>query len=478
MLRGRREAAPGTLGAVNSAQEDPRNIPVTPGRAVTAGRIARSLRPASLAGRTLVRWAGTYASFGSRRQAARDQFALRTAEDVRRTMGEMKGAIMKFGQILSLMTGVIPDDMLGELAALQSDAPPMAYNLVEEVFDREYGQPPQKVFRRFERAPFAAASIGQVHRAVLRDGTPAAVKVQYPGVREAIEHDLANVGMLIALGARFSQGLDAGPIVRDLKDGILGELDYLREAAWQQRFHDEFAGHGFIYVPRVYHELTTSRVLVQELVRGKPFAAAQSLPQPERNRIGEIVFRYAFGSIYRHGLFNGDPHPGNYLLRDDGSVAFVDYGCVAEFSAGTVEGFKHVLRALYAGDRDAWRRDIEAIGILRAGAPFSTDELYAHMHWYWEPVLHDRIAFTPELAGEMVRRNTQTTGQGGRINEQCNVPEGMVFLTRINFGLAGLLANIRAEGPWRAIVAEYLDDAPPATELGRISARTSRGAPV
>ena len=169
---------------------------------------------------------------------------------------------------------------------------------------------------------------------MLRDGTPAAVKVQYPGVREAIEHDLANVGMLIALGARFSQGLDAGPIVRDLKDGILGELDYLREAAWQQRFHDEFAGHGFIYVPRVFHELTTSRVLVQELVRGKPFAAAQSLPQAERNRIGEIVFRYAFGSIYRHGLFNGDPHPGNYLLRDDGSVAFVDYGCVAEFSAG------------------------------------------------------------------------------------------------------------------------------------------------
>jgi predicted unusual protein kinase regulating ubiquinone biosynthesis (AarF/ABC1/UbiB family) len=447
-----------------------------PGRAVTGGRIVRSLRPAALAGRTAVRWARLQASFGDGR--ARDRFALRTAEDVRRTMGDMKGAVMKFGQILSLMTGVMPDEMLTELSSLQSEAPPMAYNLVEEVFDGEYGRGPRDVFRTFDREPFAAASIGQVHRAMTRDGEPVAVKVQYPGVREAIEHDLANVGLFIAMAAKFSQGLDAGPIVRDLKEGILGELDYAREAAWQQRFRDEFDGHAFVYVPRVFPALSTSRVLVQELVRGRPFATALSMDQDARNRIGEIVFRYAFGSIYRHGLFNGDPHPGNYLLREDGSVAFVDYGCVATFSDGAIAGFKRVLHALYAGDREAWRRAAESIGILSPGAPFTTDELYEHMHWYWEPVLHERIPFTRELAGEMVRRNTQTTGQGGRINEHCNVPEGMVFLTRINFGLAGLLANLRAEAPWRAIVREYIEDTPASTELGRMSAATSRGAPV
>src|SRR5689334_10799848 len=139
-------------------------------RPVTGGRIARSLRPAALAGRSVARWAGTYASWGARRRRVREDFALKTAEDVRRTMGEMKGAIMKFGQILSLMTGVVPDEMLGELSALQSDAPPMAYSLVEQVFEQEYGRGPQAVFRRFEREPFAAASIGQVHRAVTRDG--------------------------------------------------------------------------------------------------------------------------------------------------------------------------------------------------------------------------------------------------------------------------------------------------------------------
>jgi predicted unusual protein kinase regulating ubiquinone biosynthesis (AarF/ABC1/UbiB family) len=424
-----------------------------------------------------VRWAGTHAPWGDR-AARRERFVIRTAEDVTRTMGDMKGAVMKFGQILSLMSGVLPDEMMAELASLQSDAPPMAYELVEDVFEEEFGKSPQHLFRRFEREPFAAASIGQVHRAQLHDGTPVAVKVQYPGVREAIEHDLANVGVLVGLAGALSSGLDAGPIVRDLKEGIRGELDYQREAASQRRFGERFEGHAFVRVPRVYDELTTSRVLVQEHMRGRPFGAALELDQAARDRIGEIIFRYCFGSIYRFRLFNGDPHPGNYLLLDDGSVAFVDYGCVAEFSEEAIAGFRRVIRALTADDREAWRSAITDMGILRPEAPFSTEELFEHMHWYWKPILEPEVTFTPELAAEMVRRNTQSTGQGGRINQHCNVPEGMVFLTRINFGLAGLLASVRAHGPWRAIVAEYIDGAPPATELGRLSAATSQGAGV
>ncbi len=403
---------------------------------------------------------------------------MRTSEDVRRTMGEMKGAVMKLGQILSLMSGTLPPEMMAELSSLQASAPPMAFNLVEDVFEREFGEPPQRVFKKFEREPFAAASIGQVHRAELRDGSRVAVKVQYPGVRDAIEHDLANAAALIAMAAVVSRGLDAGPIVRDLKEGILAELDYLREAASQQRFFDEFEGHAFIRVPRVYHKLTTPAVLVQEYIEGKPFATALTWDEAARGRLGEIIFRYAFGSIYRHRLFNGDPHPGNYLLLDDASVAFVDYGCVAEFSEQMIAAFKRIIRALFAGDREEWREALIAAKILAPDAPFTTDELYEHMHWYWEPVLHEELAFTPELAGEMVRRNTQTTGEGGRINRYCNVPEGMVFLTRINFGLAGLLASLGTQRPWRAIVAEYIDDAPPATELGRLSGATSRGSPV
>jgi predicted unusual protein kinase regulating ubiquinone biosynthesis (AarF/ABC1/UbiB family) len=417
--------------------------------------------------------------WGERRRRRRERVVLHTAEDVRRTMGEMKGAVMKVGQVLSLMTGVVPDEVAKQLASLQSDAPPMDYRLVEEVFLAEYGEPPRGVFKQFEKEPFAAASIGQVHRATLHDGRRVAVKVQYPGVREAIAADLANAGMLIGLAARMSRGLEAGPIVEDLKAGISGELDYVAEARWQTHFADLYRGHAFVKVPEVVEELCRERVLVQELVRGRPFAEAYALPPAERYRVAESVFRYAFGNFYRHGLFNGDPHPGNYLLLGDGRIAFVDYGCVARFPQNVVDQFRALIMALYDGDLPRWRVECERIGILREGAPFSTDELYEHMHWFWKPVLEPEVTFTPELAAEMVRRNAQATGPGGAINRQLNIPPGMVFLSRINFGLAGLLGGLEVRGPWRSIIAEYLYGGPSSTELGRASAATTlKGPPI
>ncbi len=443
------------------------------------GRLARTAVPVRLAGRAALRWLGTLQYWGERRREKRKEAVLRTAEDAARAMGEMKGAAMKVGQVLSLMGGVIPAELAEGLATLQANAPPMASELVEEVLEAAYGRSPGSVFRRFEREPFAAASIGQVHRAELRDGTKVAVKVQYPGVREAIERDLANVALVLRMGGLVAKGLDVGTLVRDLGEGIRGELDYRREAAWQQRFFDLFEGHGFVRVPRVYHELTTETVLVQEWLDGRPFREAVRLPQEERNRLGEVLYRFCFGNIYRNGLFNGDPHPGNYLLLRDGRVGFVDYGCVAEFDGAVIEGFKRLIRALDRGDREGWRAATEAIGILLPNAPFTTDELYEHMHWYWAPILEDEVEYTPELAAEMVRRNTMTMGTGGQINRYCNVPEGMVFLTRINFGLAGLFGSLRARGPWRAIVREYVEGTGPSTELGRLSAATTRGgAPI
>ena len=447
-------------------------------RPIRSSRVRRTVRPAALASRTALRWGSTYLSWGQRRRAKRERFVLRTAEDVTRTMGEMKGAVMKLGQVLSLMTGMVPEEMAGQLASLQANAPPMAFSLVERVFLDEYGRPPRAIFKKFEQEPFAAASIGQVHRAELVSGERVAVKVQYPGVREAIDNDLANAGMMLGLAGMLSKGLDAGPIVQDLKDGIRSELDYVREAAHQRRFGELYAGHALIRVPRVYPELSTGRVLVQEYIEGKPFSAAAKLPLAERNRIAEIVFRFAFGSFYRHQLFNGDPHPGNYLLCADGRVAFIDYGCVAGFEMIVVERFKNLLKAIYAGDLEAWRAATERVGLLREAAPYSTDELWEHMQWFWAPVLQEEVTFTRELAAEMVRRNAQTTGAGGQINRHLNIPAGMVFLSRINFGLAGLFAGLEARGPWRGIVAEYLYDGPPSTELGRRSAASSAGPSV
>ncbi|HMS59712.1 MAG TPA: AarF/ABC1/UbiB kinase family protein, partial [Tepidiformaceae bacterium] len=349
-------------------------------RVLGGGRLERSVRPAGLAGRAAVRWAGTYLAFGDARRRKREQFVLRTAEDVTRTMGDMKGAVMKVGQVLSMMTGVLPDEMAGQLATLQSNAPPMAFELVEQVFHDEFGLPPRKVFRRFEHEPFAAASIGQVHRAVLDDGRKVAVKVQYPGVADAIEHDLANVGLMLSMAGLVARGLDVSTIVNDLKDGIRAELDYLREAANQQRFAELFDGHGFVRVPKVHPELTTRHVIVQEFIEGRPFRDAFALPQAERNRVAEMIYRFCFGGIYRHGLFNGDPHPGNYLLTPEGGVAFVDYGCVTEFPPDVVAKFGRIIDALLDRDIERWRAATEAIGILLPNAPFTTAELYDHMH--------------------------------------------------------------------------------------------------
>ncbi len=442
---------------------------------IRRGRIRRSLTPIALAGRAAGRWARASIGRSEGRQERQKTAMLETGEDVTRAMGEMKGAAMKMGQILSLMSGVVPDEMSGQLSQLHQNAPPMAFPLVEGVFEQEFGRSPDSLFKRFEREPFAAASIGQVHRAELSGGQRVAVKVQYPGVEEAIDHDLANAGMLVNMVGMLSSGLDAETVVRDLKEGIRAELDYQREARDQERFAELYEGHPFIRVPRVVPELTTRHVLVQEYIEGRPFRDAVDLPQEERNRVGEIVYRFAFGSLYQHLLFNGDPHPGNYLLLDDGKVAFLDYGCVTEFADETLEGFRRVVRALLVDDRAAWRRAVEDIGILRRGAPFDDDVLYEHMHWYWAPILGERVRYTRELASEMIRRNTQTTGLGGQINRWCNVPEGMVFLTRINFGLAGVMAGIGAEGPWQGIIEEYVSGAEPATELGRLSREATVG---
>lgn len=447
-------------------------------RAMRTSRVARTVGPARVAGRAALRWASTYLAWGERRQRRREHAVLRTAEDVTRALGEMKGGVMKVGQVLSLMTGMVPPEMAGRLSSLQQDAPPMAYELVRQVFLEEFGEGPERRFRRFERQPFAAASIGQVHRAELHDGTRVAVKVQYPGVREAMTHDLANMGFLVTMLGSLQKGMDATTVVRNMKEGILGELDYRQEAANQARFAEQFAGHAFVRVPRVFPGLSGERVLVQEYLEGQRFAAALDLPQEERDRVAEIVFRYAFGNFYRFGLFNGDPHPGNYLLLPGGRVGFLDYGCVSTFAPGTIDGFKRILFALYAGDLEGWRGAVEEIGMLRRDAPFTTEQLYAHMHWFWKPVLEEEVTFTPELAGEMVRRNSMTTGEGGAINRWLNIPDGMFFLTRINFGLAGLLGALHARGRWRAIIEEYMTGSPPATELGRLSAATSRGPAV
>ena len=443
-----------------------------------SGRIrsSRAYRSATLlaaAGRGAWRTALATALPGRERKQRQDAAMLRTADDVARVMGNMKGVSMKVGQILSLMGGAVNEDVADRFSNLQAGAPPMAPELVRRVFAEDFGRPPEAIFRRFEMQPFAAASIGQVHRAELRDRTPVAVKVQYPGVKEAIASDLANLGAMFGLAGLAAKGLDPGPMVEDIRQGITAELDYSLEAQHQGRFFEIYQGHPFIRIPRVYPELGTGRVLVQEFVEGHPFRTARELPEDAKNRVAEIIFRFTFGSLNRFGLFQADPHAGNYLLLSDGRVAFLDFGCIQQFEPDLMLNINELVAGVVAGDLERWRRGMEAVGYVPEGVDLTTDELWQQMRVYYTFILEDDVTFTPDLAAAMVRQNLALTGEVGRVNRQLNIPKGVVFTQRITFGFSGLMASIRARGRWRSITEEYVLGRAPSTPLGLESARFS-----
>lgn len=439
----------------------------SPGAGVNGSRAWRTASLGALAGKGIARAA--VASVGPGRAARQERAALRTAEDVAQTMGNMKGVAMKLGQILSLMSGTVPDGVADQLATLQSQAPPMAPELTYATVTAELGREPEDVFSEFEWTAFAAASIGQVHRARLRSGEQVAVKVQYPGVQKAVSADLKNMGAIVSLLGLVSKGLDAGPVIADLSAGIAAELDYAAELRNQARVGSLLAGHPFVRIPRVFPEFSTSRLLIQEYVGGRPFGYAKTLPADERNRIAEIIFRFTFGMMHRHGIFQADPHAGNYLIADDGSVAFVDFGCVAEFSPNRRHHLNEMIGGVVDGDLDVWRKGMEDIGYLPPDTDLSTQELWEHMRLYYTFIVDDGVTFTPELAARMIKQNLQLSGDVGRVNRKLNIPAGMVFTQRINFGFTGLMASLRAEGPWASIIREYVKGSWPTTDLGRQS---------
>ena len=295
-----------------------------------------------LTARNATRFAGTKArqlvTPAERRAALDEQFAIRTAEDVAKELGEMKGVLMKVGQMVSFIAEGLPDEAQAALAALQADAAPMAPSLAAEVVRRELGGDPEQVFRRWEDLPVAAASIGQVHRAETTDHRDVAVKVQFPGVREAIEEDLDGAEVMYnVFSAMALNGLDARGLVDELRARMREELDYRLEARNIAEFAEHFAGHPWVRIPELVPELSHERVLTTEWIDGMSwdqFVAGAS--EETKQRAGEVIWRFGQHSIQRLGAFNGDPHPGNYRFHHDGSVTFLDFGLVKRWDARRV----------------------------------------------------------------------------------------------------------------------------------------------
>ncbi|MBN2622837.1 MAG: AarF/ABC1/UbiB kinase family protein [Acidimicrobiales bacterium] len=410
------------------------------------------------------------------------QFELRTAEQVAEALGGMKGAFMKLGQMASYLDVGLPDHAREALTELQHNAPPMSAELAADVVERELGAPPDRAFAEWDPQPLASASIGQVHRAITRDGRAVAVKVQYPGVDAAISADLEAAGAVFgAMGLAFS-GFEPGPLVDEIRARVVEELDYANEAHNQQLFADFYRDHPFIHVPDVVGELSTPRVLTTDLAEGVRFDVMATWDQDERNLAAEAIYRFVFRSLYRLNAFNGDPHPGNYLFQPGGRVTFLDFGLVKHFTPHEIDVFGDMIRALVMeGDTARYRSIIERIGLLKPGTPVSDEQVHEYFSHFYEFVLHDRVVtITPQWSTDAVARFFDPTGPYAPIIKAANLPASFVIIQRINLGLMAILGDLRATANFRRIADELWPwvDGPPSTEMGKaehdwLSARAS-----
>src|SRR3990170_6637299 len=280
---------------------------------IPTGWAQRGARLAGQTGISAVRFLGTRArSFAAPARAGEflDGFHQQTAQQLVDMLGEMKGAAMKLGQLASFYEFSAPGDYMSTykdaLTMLQNSAPPMDPEASKAVIKEEFGRPVEDVFATFQDEAIAAASIGQVHRATLPSGEEVAVKVQYPGVDQAVRSDIKNVSAMTKLAVAIAPNLDPKEVANEVRERVLEELDYRREAKNQARFADLFEGHPFVVVPKVYEDYCRTRVITQEYIEGKSFLEAFDRPFAERNRIAEIVFRFFYGSLNRFMLFSAD----------------------------------------------------------------------------------------------------------------------------------------------------------------------------
>jgi predicted unusual protein kinase regulating ubiquinone biosynthesis (AarF/ABC1/UbiB family) len=444
-------------------------------------RIERGLAALRLAARGGARYASNaprlFTAAGEHREQLRNDLALQTAEDVAATLGTMKGVLMKLGQMASYVDDGLSPAARRTLSRLQDSVPPMSPELAAQVVSEELGLPPERAFATWDRQPIAAASIGQVHRAITHDGRAVAVKVQYPGIAETIEADLGNVALLRRMLKITAPAQDVDALLTELRERVTEELDYRREARNQQLFADYYAGHPTISVPGIIAELSTRRVVTSELADGARFAELAGWPQAERDLAAETIYRFVFRSLYGAHAFNGDPHPGNYLFGGGGRVTFLDFGLVKHFTPDELRPLVEMVKHLCVdNDPDGFRRAMEDAGFLMPGAPLPTDMIVEHMAVFYDTVRErGPRTMTGEYASAVTRRFFDFRSP---LTPYVQIPRSYVILQRINLGLFALLGELSATADWRRIAEEIWPfvQAPPSTPMGVAEAEwRSRG---
>ena len=453
---------------------------MSPDNKIPTSRLARTSRVGRLAAGQAARQLGTRAANVVRSEddaaAAMSRRQLETAQQIVAALGTMKGAAMKLGQVMSFLdVGLVEEQYREEfqatLAQLRDSAPKVSWAQMKKVVESELDDPIDEVFETFDPVPIAAASIGQVYKARLESGRDVAVKVQYPGVAGAVRADMKNLGMILRLMKRVAPGLDAKEIGDEIRGRIDEELDYELEAANQRSLARQFRDHPFIVIPDVVTSLSRERVIVTELVNGRGFEEMKQLPEAERNRLGEIIFRFYFGCMYRLREFSGDPHPGNCILLDDGRMAFLDFGL---FKRITAEAAEVELQSQRLGSE---RRAGQLIAHMHAHGfiadPDSwTDEsilgMFDDITWWY--TRDEEIELTPEIATDVTIQMTDPRSRHWGAMRKETLPRDHLFGRRLETLTLAVLGQLHARANWYRIAREWVYDAEPETELGKAEA--------
>ena len=420
----------------------------------TAARTAKLAGlPLGVAGRAAAGWGRRLA--GGNGDEISAQLMAKSAEQLFAVLGELKGGAMKFGQALSVFEAAVPDELAGpfreSLTKLQTAAPPMPTRDVHAMLAQQFGRGWRERFRDFVETPAAAASIGQVHRAVWHDGREVAVKVQYPGAEEALRSDLRQLARMSRLLQPLMPGTDVKPLIAELRDRMEEELDYRDEAANQRAFAGVFDGDPLIAIPRVV--ASAPRAMVSEWVTGRKLSdvIAAGTAQ-ERDQAGALLAEFHYSAPRRAGLLHADPHPGNFQLLPDGRLLVLDFGAVARLPEGLPRPLSVMTRLAMEDRPDDLVALLRREGFLRPGSILTGEDIVAYLAPFAEPLRTETFHFTRRWLQGQAERVGDLRSPNFEVGRGLNLPPQYLLVHRVSMGTLGVLCQLDARVALREIV--------------------------
>lgn len=448
-----------------------------PEKKIPTGRVQRLAKVGAAAASHAVRQTGTRAAnvgrSGEKANLAMERRQVEAAKQIVTVLGGMKGAAMKIGQVLSFMdVGLVPEayreEFQAELAKLRDAAPTVSFPQMSKVVEDDLGEKLSDVFRDFDQEPIAAASIGQVYRAILReDGREVAVKVQYPGINDAVRADMKNLGLLLRLIRGMTPQLNLKALGEEIRARIIEELDYELEASNQRTMARIYRGHPFIVIPDVVTALSRERVIVSELVAGEGFEQIRTEPSETRDRIGEIVFRFYYGSMFRHGRFSGDPHPGNMILLPDDRVAFLDFGLFKSVAPEITERELACQRAVIEEDPERLHRLLAEFGFIPEPHKLDPEALMNYVvEGIWWYTQDQSVRLNQKIVSTVAIETGDPRSKHFKAMRHQDIVAEHLFGRRLELLTLAVLGQLGAEANWHRIAREWIYGDAPVTELG------------